>query len=103
MDYTNSAKNRYRYRLEGIDDNWVEAGTNRFANYAQLPDGQLYPADDGLGRWRGLEQARRLSHSGASTRLPHLVGLPALCADAGIGVAGSCTDSSQRGTAAATG
>ncbi|WP_332369081.1 two-component regulator propeller domain-containing protein [Spirosoma telluris] len=39
MDYANSAKNQYRYRLEGIDQNWVEAGTNRFANYAQLPDG----------------------------------------------------------------
>ncbi|GAB3902688.1 two-component regulator propeller domain-containing protein [Larkinella knui] len=39
MDYTNSAKNRYRYRLAGIDRDWVEAGTNRFANYAQLPDG----------------------------------------------------------------
>ncbi|GAB3640062.1 hybrid sensor histidine kinase/response regulator transcription factor [Spirosoma arcticum] len=39
MDYTNSAKNRYRYRLNGIDRDWVEAGTNRFANYAQLPAG----------------------------------------------------------------
>jgi signal transduction histidine kinase/DNA-binding response OmpR family regulator/ligand-binding sensor domain-containing protein len=39
MDYTNTAKNQYRYRLEGIDRGWVEAGTNRFANYAQLPDG----------------------------------------------------------------
>ncbi|GAB4026181.1 two-component regulator propeller domain-containing protein [Spirosoma gilvum] len=39
LDYTNSANNRYRYRLQGIDDDWVEAGTNRFANYAQLPSG----------------------------------------------------------------
>ncbi|WP_310588712.1 hybrid sensor histidine kinase/response regulator transcription factor [Larkinella rosea] len=39
MDYTNSNKNRYRYRLSGIDRDWVEAGTNRFANYAHLPDG----------------------------------------------------------------
>lgn len=40
MDFANSAKNKYRYRLEGIDHEWVEAGTNRFANYAQLPDGR---------------------------------------------------------------
>ncbi|OJW76267.1 ATP-binding protein [Spirosoma sp. 48-14] len=40
MDYTNVGKNRFRYRLEGIDQDWVEAGTNRFANYAQLPDGK---------------------------------------------------------------
>ncbi|WP_332368517.1 response regulator [Spirosoma telluris] len=40
MNFTNPARNRYRYRLVGIDREWVEAGTNRFANYAQLPDGQ---------------------------------------------------------------
>jgi len=40
MDYSHSTRNRYRYRLEGIDRNWVEAGTVRFANYAQLPYGQ---------------------------------------------------------------
>jgi signal transduction histidine kinase/DNA-binding response OmpR family regulator/ligand-binding sensor domain-containing protein len=39
MDYTNSAQNQYRYRLSGIDPDWVNAGTNRFANYAQLPIG----------------------------------------------------------------
>ena len=39
MDYANSAKNQYRYRLDGIDEKWVSAGTNRFANYAQLPSG----------------------------------------------------------------
>jgi signal transduction histidine kinase/AraC-like DNA-binding protein/ligand-binding sensor domain-containing protein len=39
MDFTNPAKNRFRYRLKGIHDDWVEAGTNRFANYAQLPAG----------------------------------------------------------------
>ncbi|MBD2703548.1 response regulator [Spirosoma sp. BT702] len=39
MDYTNSTKNQFRYRLDGIDQDWVEAGTNRFANYAQLPSG----------------------------------------------------------------
>ncbi|SFD45688.1 hybrid sensor histidine kinase/response regulator transcription factor [Spirosoma endophyticum] len=39
MDYANSAKNQYRYRLDGIDEKWVSAGTNRFANYAQLPPG----------------------------------------------------------------
>jgi signal transduction histidine kinase/DNA-binding response OmpR family regulator/ligand-binding sensor domain-containing protein len=39
MDFANSAKNQYRYRLNGIDRDWVSAGTNRFANYAQLPPG----------------------------------------------------------------
>ncbi|GAB4032871.1 hybrid sensor histidine kinase/response regulator transcription factor [Spirosoma gilvum] len=39
MDFANPAGNRYRYKMEGIDQDWVNAGTNRFANYAQLPDG----------------------------------------------------------------
>lgn len=39
MDFTNPAQNQYRYRLSGIDPGWVTAGTNRFANYAQLPFG----------------------------------------------------------------
>lgn len=41
MDFANSIKNRYRYRLEGIDEDWIEAGTNRFANYSQLPNGHF--------------------------------------------------------------
>lgn len=39
MDLTNPVKNRFRYQLEGIDQEWVEAGTNRFANFSQLTDG----------------------------------------------------------------
>ncbi|MFN8349195.1 MAG: two-component regulator propeller domain-containing protein, partial [Spirosomataceae bacterium] len=40
MDFTNPVKNRYRYQLEGIDADWVEAGTTRFANFSQLPSGR---------------------------------------------------------------
>jgi signal transduction histidine kinase/ligand-binding sensor domain-containing protein len=29
----------FRYRLEGIDENWVEAGTQRSASYSRLPAG----------------------------------------------------------------
>ncbi|PWK22367.1 two component regulator with propeller domain [Arcicella aurantiaca] len=40
MNFTNPIKNRFRYQLEGIDNEWVETGThNHFANYAQLPSG----------------------------------------------------------------
>ncbi|GAB3708549.1 two-component regulator propeller domain-containing protein [Spirosoma flavus] len=51
MDFTNPSKNRYRYRLMGTSDDWEEGGTNRFANYAQLPDGnytfQMIGSSDG--------------------------------------------------------
>nr|WP_293836971.1 ATP-binding protein [uncultured Arsenicibacter sp.] len=38
-DYRSPAKNRYRYRLGGVNAQWVESGVNRFANYTHLPDG----------------------------------------------------------------
>ncbi len=33
------AKVRFRYRLDGVDQNWVEAGTRRTAYYPRLPPG----------------------------------------------------------------
>ncbi|GAA4450025.1 hypothetical protein GCM10023189_10020 [Nibrella saemangeumensis] len=54
MDFANPAKNHYRYRLKGVDDEWIDAGTNRFANYAQLDPGdytlQMSGSADG-GVW----------------------------------------------------
>jgi len=32
---------QFRYRLDNFDDNWVEAGTRRIANYSQLPGGKF--------------------------------------------------------------
>ncbi|MBX7172362.1 MAG: hypothetical protein K1X72_15455 [Pyrinomonadaceae bacterium] len=31
---------KFKYRLEGFEENWVEAGTNRVANYSYLPFGE---------------------------------------------------------------
>lgn len=39
LDLQNGRKSLYRYKMVGIDNNWVEGGNNRFANYAQLPPG----------------------------------------------------------------
>lgn len=35
-----SEKVRFRYRLDGLDDNWVEAGLQRVAHYTRIPPGQ---------------------------------------------------------------
>ncbi|HET8803947.1 MAG TPA: two-component regulator propeller domain-containing protein, partial [Aequorivita sp.] len=40
LHYTNSAKNRYRYRLEGFDEDWVDAGGLRAATYTNLEPGE---------------------------------------------------------------
>lgn len=41
LDYSNPAKNQYAYKLEGFDQDWIEAGTRRYATYTNL-DGGTY-------------------------------------------------------------
>ncbi len=42
LDYTNSAKNRYIYKMEGIDKDWVQSGAVRTVRYAALPSGEYF-------------------------------------------------------------
>ncbi len=39
LSFTNSAKNRYAYRLDGVDEDWVQAGALREAKYTSLEPG----------------------------------------------------------------
>ncbi len=39
LDYTAPARNLYRYQLEGLDPDWVEASTQRRATYTSVPPG----------------------------------------------------------------
>ena len=39
LSLVSSDRVQFRYRLEGADENWVEAGTRRFAQYNLLPAG----------------------------------------------------------------
>ncbi len=40
LNYISPEKVRFKYLLEGFDKEWVEAGTRRFAYYANLPPGE---------------------------------------------------------------
>ncbi|MEQ1746213.1 MAG: ATP-binding protein [Saprospiraceae bacterium] len=40
LDFTDPAKNRYRYRLVGLDADWVELGNYRFAQFNHLAPGR---------------------------------------------------------------
>ena len=40
LDYTAPFQNKYRYRLEGADEDWIESGTRRSATYLHLPPGK---------------------------------------------------------------
>jgi signal transduction histidine kinase/ligand-binding sensor domain-containing protein len=62
-------KVRFRYKLDGLDKDWVEAGTRRTAHYAHLPAGQyrfevLACNNDGVWNQKGAELA--------FTVLPHI-------------------------------
>lgn len=39
LNYVNPSRNRYRYKLEGFDAEWVEAGDRNFATYTNLDAG----------------------------------------------------------------
>ncbi len=39
LHFSDPARNRYAYMLEGYDDDWVEAGTQRMASYTNLSPG----------------------------------------------------------------
>lgn len=40
LDFTNSLKNQYAYKLEGLDRDWVQAGNKHEANYTHVPPGE---------------------------------------------------------------
>jgi ligand-binding sensor domain-containing protein/signal transduction histidine kinase len=58
LNYLNAEKSQYRYRMEGLDGDWVEAGTRRYAEYRDLRSGQytfrvIASNEDGLWNEEG--------------------------------------------------
>ena len=39
LNFRNTDQNQYRYKMDGYDEDWIEAGTRRFASYTNLPIG----------------------------------------------------------------
>ena len=39
LDYVNPKKNKYAYKLEGFDEQWIYPNTRRYASYTNLPPG----------------------------------------------------------------
>ncbi|MFY7997607.1 MAG: two-component regulator propeller domain-containing protein [Candidatus Kapaibacteriota bacterium] len=40
LNFTHPEKNRYKYKLEGFDGDWIDAGTRREASYTNLDGGE---------------------------------------------------------------
>jgi ligand-binding sensor domain-containing protein/signal transduction histidine kinase len=58
LNYHSPEKNRYAYKLEGIDDDWVDSGSRRFASYTELSPGTYVfrvkaSNDDGVWNTQG--------------------------------------------------
>ena len=74
LSFVNPEHVRFKYRLTGLDDDWIDARTRRTAYYSHVPPGQLH-----LHGHRG-QQRRRVEHHGvepadrrASALLSHVV------------------------------
>ena len=42
LDYSVPVKNRYAYKLENFNKDWINSGTTRSATYTHLPPGRIY-------------------------------------------------------------
>jgi ligand-binding sensor domain-containing protein/two-component sensor histidine kinase len=42
LDFSAPIRNRYAYKLEGYDNDWIQAGSRRFASYTHLDPGQYH-------------------------------------------------------------
>jgi len=54
LNYTHPARNHYAFKLEGLDENWHDAGTMRSVSYANLNEGEYtfkVRAANGDGVW----------------------------------------------------
>jgi len=65
LSFVAPAKMQFRYKLEGFDQEWVDAGTRRFAYYANLPPGRytfqvIASNNDGVWNRTGAVVAFRL-------------------------------------------
>ncbi len=88
LDYIDPSKNRYRYRLEGFDKNWVEIGNRRRVTYTNLDAGTYtfkVAAANSDGTWNDNGAAIRITVAPAPWETPLAFALYALIALAVVG------------------
>lgn len=54
LEFTNESKNLYQYKLQGLDDGWVNSGSRHFARYSLLQPGNylfMVRASNNDGAW----------------------------------------------------
>jgi len=64
LDFHDPLRNQYAYKLEGFDEDWVQAGTRNYASYTNLPGGEYtfrVRAANSDGVWNETGAALRLA------------------------------------------
>lgn len=64
MDFVNPEKNNYRYKLEGLDKDWIDGGTNNSATYTNLDPGTytfLVKGSNNDGAWNDTPTSLQLT------------------------------------------
>jgi signal transduction histidine kinase/ligand-binding sensor domain-containing protein len=57
LEFSQIEDNTYQYKMEGIDENWIQSGTRHFARYANMPPGEYVfkiKAANGDGYWNEI-------------------------------------------------
>jgi signal transduction histidine kinase/streptogramin lyase len=73
ISFVAAHKTRFRHRLDGLDPDWVDAGTRRFAHYGTLSPGRYrfqVMASSPDGRWSGEPATLELAIRPPFTRSP---------------------------------
>lgn len=63
MDFADTEKNLYAYKLEGLDQEWISCGNRRYANYTKVPPGGY------VFRVRGSNNDGLWNEEGASVKI----------------------------------
>ena len=63
LDYSNPGKNKYKYKLEGFNEEWIEIGTRRYVSFTNLPPGSYnfrVKGTNSMGKWTESEASVRI-------------------------------------------
>ena len=52
LDFAPAAETRYRYRMDGFDDGWIDNGPQPDITYTRLPPGACHPDHQGVASGR---------------------------------------------------
>jgi sensor histidine kinase YesM/streptogramin lyase len=85
LNFSDIRETNYYYRLDGIDKDWVNGGTNHFAHYTDLPPGEYsFNVKAGSGNTSGEITSFRIIIVPPFWKTPWFIALMALCVLAAI-------------------